>query len=418
MAHLKRALAVPVVAVIFAAIFVYAGMAFGCLVGHAEPSSHLIAPDEARANPASGAGAAAGLEIAQSYGVPPENVGGGGDGSDGGGAADATLVVRIGQMEEQVRQLNGKIEQLQFANHQLEDQMRKFQQDVEFRFQELSRKGGAKSLPKRSEISSPASPSPSVAAGSPGAQATPAQMTAAPQSGSRDDAFDPTKDPNAPGAPRVLGAVGPQSGGAAGGAAGAASGDVASNDDAPIDLLSSPQRSANPLAGASPPATPAAATTGSVPPLRPSTGPGTAALTTPGGTVIADTQGNATKEEFDIALGYMKQKDYENAERSFAAFIAKNPKNRRASDALYYLGETYYLRGRQREAAEQYLKISTNYASSPRAPEAMLRLGEALHALGAKEQACATFSEVPRKYPNASAAIKAGAEREAKRAQC
>ncbi|MGB8278093.1 MAG: tol-pal system protein YbgF [Methylovirgula sp.] len=415
MAHLKRALAVPVVAVIFAVIFACTGMAFGCLAGQAEPALRLVVPDETSAIPASGAGAAAGLEIAQSYGMPPENVGGGGDGSDGGGGGDASLVVRIGQLEEQVRQLNGKVEQLQFANHQLEDQMRKFQQDVEFQFQELPRKGGAKSLPKRSEISAPASPSLSAAAGSPDAQVTPAQVAPAPRSGSRDDAFDPTKDPNAPGAPRILGAVGPQSGGAAGGA----SGDVASNDDAPIDLLSSPQRSGNPLAGPSPQAIPAAATTGSVPPLRPSTGPGTAGFTTtPGGTVIADTQGNATKEEFDIALGYLKQKDYENAERSFAAFIAKNPKNRRASDALYYLGETYYQRGRQREAAEQYLKISTNYASSPRAPEAMLRLGEALHALGAKEQACATFSEIPHKYPNASAAIKAGAEREAKRAQC
>lgn len=411
MAHLKRALAVPVVAVIFAVIFACAGMAFGCLAGQAQPALRLIVPDETPAIPAPGAGATAAIEIAQSYGVPPENVGGGGDGSDGGGGGDASLVVRVGQLEEQVRQLNGKIEQLQFANHQLEDQMRKFQQDFEFRFQELSRKGGAKSLPKRGETSGPASPSSSAAAGSPDAQMTPAQVTPAPQSGSRDDAFDPTKDPNAPGAPRILGAVGPQSGGAA-------SGDVASNDDAPIDLLSSPQRSGNPPAGPSPQASPAAATTGAVPLLRPSTGPGTAGFTTPGGTVIADTQGNATKEEFDIALGYLKQKDYENAERSFAAFIAKNPKNRRASDALYYLGETYYLRGRQREAAEQYLKISTNYASSPRAPEAMLRLGEALHALGAKEQACATFSEVPRKYPNASAAIKAGAEREAKRAQC
>ena len=217
MAHLKRALAVPVVAVIFAVIFACTGMAFGCLAGQAEPALRLVVPDETSAIPASGAGAAAGLEIAQSYGMPPENVGGGGDGSDGGGGGDASLVVRIGQLEEQVRQLNGKVEQLQFANHQLEDQMRKFQQDVEFQFQELPRKGGAKSLPKRSEISAPASPSLSAAAGSPDAQVTPAQVAPAPRSGSRDDAFDPTKDPNAPGAPRILGAVGPQSGGAAGG---------------------------------------------------------------------------------------------------------------------------------------------------------------------------------------------------------
>jgi tol-pal system protein YbgF len=141
-------------------------------------------------------------------------------------------------------------------------------------------------------------------------------------------------------------------------------------------------------------------------------------LTTPGGTVIAGVPVNPAKEEFDLALGYYKQKEYENAEKGFSAFLQKNPKNRLASDAIYYLGESFYLRGRPREAAEQYLKISTNYASSGRAPEAMLRLGQSLHAIGAKEQACATFSEVVRKYPNASASVKTGAEREAKRAQC
>ena len=89
-----------------------------------------------------------------------------------------------------------------------------------------------------------------------------------------------------------------------------------------------------------------------------------------------------------------------------------------ASDAIYYLGESFYQRGRQPEAAEQYLKISTQYADSPRAPEALLRLGQSLNALGAKEQACATYGEIARKYPNAPSMVKVGAEREAKRAQC
>jgi tol-pal system protein YbgF len=146
-------------------------------------------------------------------------------------------------------------------------------------------------------------------------------------------------------------------------------------------------------------------------------------MTTPGGTVVAATPPNAPpvnalKEEFDVALGYYKQKDYDAAERSFTAFVQKNPKTRYSAEAVYYLGESYYVRGRQREAAEQYLKISTDYANSSRAPEALIRLGQSLHALGAKEQACASFSEVGRKYPNASAAVKAAAEREAKRFQC
>jgi tol-pal system protein YbgF len=380
---------------------------------------------------------------AQSYGAPPANVGddggsggygSGGYGSGGGGDA-AGLVVRIGQLEEQVRQLNGKVEQLQFANRQLEDRMQKFQQDIEFRFQELSHKGG-KALPKRSELMD--TPSPSVSPAASVADQLP-QAAGTPRSGTHDDAFDPSRDPGAPGAPRVLGGTAPAtapvaSAAGAGVAAVSGSGNAAANadDDAPITLLSSPQSSGASGGasngggagigasgnGASPGTSPAVATSGSVSASRVSTGPAKGGYTTPDGTVIADAQANAPKEEFEIALGFLKQKDYDDAEHSFAAFVAKNPKSRRASDALYYLGETYYLRGRQREAAEQYLKISTNYASSPRAPEALLRLGEALHALGAKEQACATFSEVPRKYPRASAAIKASAQRAAKRAQC
>lgn len=398
MARLKRASVVPV----FAAVLAGAGLAVLPLAGQADPASWRVTPGA----PAASATRGAGIEIAQDYGLPPADVGDGAGGPQGGAGGapsnDAGLVVRVQQLEDQVRGLNGKIEQLEYANRQLQDQMRKFQQDVEFRFQELSGRRGAKALQKRSEgLDLGSAPAPVATAG----DATRPAAT-------RDDAFDPTKDPNAPGAPRVLGELSP--GGAA--AATPAPGGAAGSADAPLTLLSSPLKSGTPEAGAT--ATPAAATVGGAPPLRPSSTPGTPAVGTPNGTVIADRQINTPREQFDIALAYLKQKDYEDAERGFSAFLAKNPKNRRASDALYYLGETYSLRGRQREAAEQYLKISANYASSPRAPEAMLRLGKSLHALGAKEQACATFSEVARKYPNASAAIKASAERAAKRAQC
>ena len=117
-------------------------------------------------------------------------------------------------------------------------------------------------------------------------------------------------------------------------------------------------------------------------------------------------------------MSYFKQREYENAEKGFAGFLEKNPKNKLASDAIYYLGESFYQRGRHPEAAEQYLRISTQYANSPRAPQALLRLGQSLSSLGAKEQACAAYGEIARKYPNAPAQIKTGAEREAKRAEC
>lgn len=50
-------------------------------------------------------------------------------------------VFRIGQLEEQVRGLNGRIEELGFQLLQMQEQMRQMQQDNEFRFQELEKTG-------------------------------------------------------------------------------------------------------------------------------------------------------------------------------------------------------------------------------------------------------------------------------------
>lgn len=51
-------------------------------------------------------------------------------------------VFRIGQLEEQVRALNGRIEELGFQLLQMQEQMRQMQEDNEFRFQELEKTGG------------------------------------------------------------------------------------------------------------------------------------------------------------------------------------------------------------------------------------------------------------------------------------
>src|ERR1700712_844929 len=52
------------------------------------------------------------------------------------------LVVRLNRLEGQVRTLSGQVEQQQFENRQLKETLRKFQEDVEFRFQE---RGGSRS---------------------------------------------------------------------------------------------------------------------------------------------------------------------------------------------------------------------------------------------------------------------------------
>ena len=68
-------------------------------------------------------------------------------------AGDAAF--RIGQLEEQIRALNGRIEELGFQLLQMQEQIRQMQEDNEFRFQELEKGGGGG---KRSQ----ATPGPAV----------------------------------------------------------------------------------------------------------------------------------------------------------------------------------------------------------------------------------------------------------------
>ena len=52
-------------------------------------------------------------------------------------AQDASeLVVRLGRIENQSRLMAGQIETLQYENRQLKEQLRKFQEDIEFRLNE------------------------------------------------------------------------------------------------------------------------------------------------------------------------------------------------------------------------------------------------------------------------------------------
>ena len=315
------------------------------------------------------------------------------------GGDTAELLLRIDRLENQIRTMNGRMEEMQFQVRRSEEMLRKFQQDVDFRFQEMQPKGGAGARPA-APANAPA-PMPPQRRGDlePGTLETPAPLVAeaprgsapiaavagiaAPRGNGRGDAFDPSADPNAPGAPRALGSPDSASRPLARTVPG---GPLGNQDDAnaPLDLTGGRQ-----AAIAAPPA---------------QAGAGAMPATTP-------------QDEFELAVFSLEQGQYDNAETGLTTFLKRYPKDALAGEAVYYLGESLFKRNRHRDAAEQYLKISTDYPKTAHAPDAMLRLGQSLEKLGAKEQACAFFSEVPRKYPQATA-IKTTAQREFTRAKC
>jgi tol-pal system protein YbgF len=296
--------------------------------------------------------------------------------------SDSDLMLRLDRLETQIRQLTGVIEQLQFRNQQLEGQLRRLQEDTDYRFQE------SKGAPRPALQSRPQNPPPQ-----PSAPAT----TGAP--GRRGDAFDPTQNPNAPGAPHTLGSIGgpsapppmsPSMGDAADEPVGVPGGRGAG---APLDLATMG---------------PPGGTPGSA--LRNSNA---------GGAVVATLPPSQTpRDEYDLAYGYVLRKDYALAEEGFRSFLSRYPGDRMTGDATYWLGESLFQRQRYRDAAEAFLNVSTKYEATPKAPDALLRLGQSLAALGEKEAACASLGEVLRKFPRASAGVKQGVEREQKRVRC
>ena len=331
---------------------------------------------------------------------------------------ESELVMRLNRLENQVRQLTGQVEQLQYRNQQLEQQLARAPQ------------GGPPAQPRTAAPP----PQPQYAPPPQGypqqqqtypqqgypQQAYPPQQDAyppgpPPAGGRRGDAFDPNQNPNAPGVPRARGGGGvvaaappldtqasaeePSIGAPGGRQAGA-----------PLDLGIMAEEAAN----APPMRREVRQIPGALPPPPPRNPSGTGYQSQQ--MVMAPTA--TPKDEYDLAYGYVLRKDYALAEDSLRTFMKKYPGDRLAADANYWLGETLFQRQRYRDAAEIFLEVSTKHDKSGRAPDSLLRLGQSLAALKERDAACATFAEIPRKYPRAGANVKQSAEREQKRVGC
>jgi tol-pal system protein YbgF len=118
------------------------------------------------------------------------------------------------------------------------------------------------------------------------------------------------------------------------------------------------------------------------------------------------------------AYSHMLRRDYASAESAFGALIKNHPQSRMAGNAQYWLGETYYVRGKYRPAADAFLKAYRNYSNGVKAPDSLMKLALSLTRLGQKAAACKTFDELDSKYPNAPSHVKQRAGMERRRAGC
>ncbi|MBO0126997.1 tol-pal system protein YbgF [Agrobacterium sp. OT33] len=289
----------------------------------------------------------------------------------------ANEAYRVQQLEEQIRQLNGRIEEMSFQLLQMQETIRKAQEDNEFRFQELESgnaggKGASPTTPKKKAEASPASPA------TPPTDDVATIIETPPEGGASVSPSVPSNAPTSAPGETTLGSI--------------------ELDSRGMPVGGTLNQNANNSSGSLP-----GVTTGNG--TRKTDPVNTAALT-------------SESDIYQAAYGHVLSGDYKLAEQGFQQYLQGYPKGTKAADASFWLGEAQYSQGKFNEAAKTFLNGHLAYGKSPKAPEMLMKLGMSLAALDNTETACATLREVPKRYPNASKTVLNKVASEQKRLSC
>lgn len=291
--------------------------------------------------------------------VPPVEI----RGTVDGGAvvlAQAGDADRFNRMEETMRNLRGQIEELTHQLQLLQDQLKRMQEDVDFRFGELA-PGDATVKPEQQQQQQATAPQ---------AETDAIGSLAVDQPIANDDQL------GAP--PRPLGTL---------------TLDAPPPGEQPLDLSS--------LATAN-------AAAGTQPPLPSVTEPQVASIQPTGD----------PRSDYDQAYGLIRTGRYDAAEAAFRQFIANYPGDTLAADAQYWLGESLFARGDYSKAAEEFRAGYKAYPKSRRGPDTLLKLGLSMAGLGYRDEACQMYAATLKQYPDMSNALRQRVKNEQASASC
>ena len=118
------------------------------------------------------------------------------------------------------------------------------------------------------------------------------------------------------------------------------------------------------------------------------------------------------------AYNMLIQENFTEAEKFFNIFIGENPKDPLASNAYYWLGETFYVQKQFQKAAISFAKGYQQFPKGNKALDQLFKLALTFINLGKNEDACASFSKLDIEFPNAPKRIKSRIKDYKIRAKC
>lgn len=115
-------------------------------------------------------------------------------------------------------------------------------------------------------------------------------------------------------------------------------------------------------------------------------------------------------ELFNLGFQQLAGKQYRDARKACETFLARHSGDTRVPDAIYCVGETYFMEAQYISSIYEYQKIVKSHDKSKRMPDAALRIGQAFKKLGRCEQSTPFFELVAEEYKRTEAGKTAQAE--------
>ncbi len=122
--------------------------------------------------------------------------------------------------------------------------------------------------------------------------------------------------------------------------------------------------------------------------------------------------------QYNAAFGLLRRADYPAAEDALRNFIQQYPTNPLAGNAQYWLGESFYVRGKYADAAAAFAEGYKRYPRGPKAADGLLKLGMSLARADQKHNACIALMQLDHEFPHPGSAIKDRSAQEKKRLGC
>jgi tol-pal system protein YbgF len=114
--------------------------------------------------------------------------------------------------------------------------------------------------------------------------------------------------------------------------------------------------------------------------------------------------GGSDRDNYQVALELLREERYDQSAASFKEFLVAFPDSELASNAQYWLAESYYAANEFEKALTDFARVIDEYPQSSKVPDALLKMGYCNYSLQRWEDARTALTRVQAEYPTTTAA--------------